>query len=434
MSKKVRISVGVLLITVIVFSAAIFANAQSSDSRYYSNGEYIYEICANGKVSIHCYVGEETDVTVPTTIEGRAVESVNSLAFYGADIKKLTVSEGITTLCDEAFFYCPSLEEVLLPSTIKTVGQGVFRDCMNLRKVTFGGESGSLGQFMFYGCINLTSLNLPNSVRVIPVGAFSYCKGLKSVNLPENLEIVYDFGFYASGLLSVDLPEKLSYIYDRAFAECTKLGKINGTDREFAFVADNAFENCIAEVPGFTTTPTQGEQPTAATTDPTEYVNTTASPATSQFVPPPPVEPTTYPATMEPAYSDPTEEPATATPTTSTESVDSTVHEGYYIGDTDGFYSFESSQIASAKVTSDTRRQELLELAFNVRNLGDANNDGRVNIKDATQIQKFVALMISENPRDFIYKNADVDTDGKITVRDATKIQKYSARIISSFI
>ena len=59
--------------------------------------------------------------------------------------------------------------------------------------------------------------------------------------------------------------------------------------------------------------------------------------------------------------------------------------------------------------------------------LGDVNGDGVVNIKDATQIQKFAAKLVeltdAENVR------ADVNADATVNIKDATAIQKFAAKL-----
>ena len=62
---------------------------------------------------------------------------------------------------------------------------------------------------------------------------------------------------------------------------------------------------------------------------------------------------------------------------------------------------------------------------------GDVNKDGKVNVVDATAIQKNVAGIVTFDNLQKL--SADVDADTKITVKDATTIQKHSAGIISSF-
>lgn len=62
--------------------------------------------------------------------------------------------------------------------------------------------------------------------------------------------------------------------------------------------------------------------------------------------------------------------------------------------------------------------------------LGDADGDGRINVKDATAIQKYIARIpdISINE-----KAADVDNNDMITVADASYIQRYIVKLSVSF-
>lgn len=62
---------------------------------------------------------------------------------------------------------------------------------------------------------------------------------------------------------------------------------------------------------------------------------------------------------------------------------------------------------------------------------GDANCDGKLNIKDATTIQRHAAMIIKLD--ETALKLADVNSDGKVNVKDATMIQKYLAKLIASF-
>ena len=63
--------------------------------------------------------------------------------------------------------------------------------------------------------------------------------------------------------------------------------------------------------------------------------------------------------------------------------------------------------------------------------LGDVNGDGKVNINDATAIQKAAADLI-ELTTDAQLR-ADVNADGKVNVKDATAIQKHIADIETGF-
>ena len=63
--------------------------------------------------------------------------------------------------------------------------------------------------------------------------------------------------------------------------------------------------------------------------------------------------------------------------------------------------------------------------------VGDVNGDEKVNVKDATTIQKHLAKIIELSDIELIY--ADTTHDNKVSISDATKIQKYIAKIITEF-
>ena len=70
---------------------------------------------------------------------------------------------------------------------------------------------------------------------------------------------------------------------------------------------------------------------------------------------------------------------------------------------------------------------------------GDVDNNGIINVVDATDIQKYVVNLTDENGNKFIDVNnaedvyvADVNGDGIINVVDATLIQKYIVGLVES--
>ncbi len=64
--------------------------------------------------------------------------------------------------------------------------------------------------------------------------------------------------------------------------------------------------------------------------------------------------------------------------------------------------------------------------------LGDVNGDGKVNVKDATLVQKAAASLVTLD--EIAQVCADVNSDGSVNVKDATAIQKYSAGIETGFL
>ncbi|MDP4121390.1 MAG: dockerin type I domain-containing protein [Bacillota bacterium] len=61
---------------------------------------------------------------------------------------------------------------------------------------------------------------------------------------------------------------------------------------------------------------------------------------------------------------------------------------------------------------------------------GDVNMDGKVNLKDATIIQEYMAQMVTFS--DLQKALADVSNDNMVTLKDSTAIQKYLLHMITS--
>lgn len=86
----------------------------------------------------------------------------------------------------------------------------------------------------------------------------------------------------------------------------------------------------------------------------------------------------------------------------------------------DGFMVFTTEHF-SYYVLASSKAQSLFDL-------GDANKDGKLNIRDATIIQKYLAKMVTLDEE--AISLSDFDQNGKVNVKDATAIQKKLAGII----
>ncbi len=100
-------------------------------------------------------------------------------------------------------------------------------------------------------------------------------------------------------------------------------------------------------------------------------------------------------------------------------------------------YTGEKAVVADGKVTFNSGKHGTIlleQVGGAIRpdtgdfEIGDVNMDGKINIKDATAIQKYVAKIIDFDDVQLIL--ADYDGNGKANVRDTTAIQKFLAGII----
>ena len=79
-------------------------------------------------------------------------------------LKRVTISEGMTVIPINAFYYCDALEVVVLPTSIREVHNSAFQYCNALKSFT-----------------------LPEGVEYVHISAFSRCDNLKELYLPSTL-------------------------------------------------------------------------------------------------------------------------------------------------------------------------------------------------------------------------------------------------------
>ena len=452
----------VMALLMLISGNMFLTSATESTPVYYCDENYIYEILPNETISIHCYIGTETHVNIPSYIGNYPISTIESLAFTGTDVVYVYLPDTLRTVKTEAFAGCQSLQIVRFPSKVKNPGDGIFRNCRNLHTVMINSSTQALGRYMFYACESLESITIP-FVREIPTGAFAHCSSLKNVALPEGVKTVGDYAFFGSGIKTLSLPSTLQAIKSYAFADTLSLTTIHliGGDMAYMDIAVTAFKNSAFEVPTPETPPTEDKAtpdepypPSTGNPDPTEPKPPTDDATTPGEAPPaepkpPIVEPTIPEETLptdpvetlptEPMGPPPTDATDTDTAPTDPVRTEPTLPppDDYIPGRDYNFNNYSDQEemklYYSALNTAESNRRYLASLAWNVRTMGDVNTDGSVNIKDATMVQKFSAELISKNHPDFNFKNADVNTDGKVNVRDATVIQKVVSGILPGF-
>ena len=108
----------------------------SKNSLLWANSSSFTVVIDNGVTHIgsYMYLPASKTLVIPSDMR-----SIGARAFYGASIQTLTISEGLTTIGNEAFGSCNNLETLALPNSL-TEFDGAscspFRDCINLLTVT----------------------------------------------------------------------------------------------------------------------------------------------------------------------------------------------------------------------------------------------------------------------------------------------------------
>ena len=155
---------------------------------------YKYEVLKDGTVSITGYSGSDTDITIPSDIDGKKVTSIGTYAFSGcSSLEKIKLPEELTSIGYAAFSGCSSLSEIDLPEGITNIGDYTFEGCSSLTEIICPKGVTSIKDGTFNGCSTLTEISLPEGVISIGYLAFSSCTNLKSIKLPSTINSI-EFG------------------------------------------------------------------------------------------------------------------------------------------------------------------------------------------------------------------------------------------------
>ena len=169
--------------------------------------------------------GDTTDPEEPTT----AVLKFNLLdddtyeviGYEGTPAKIVIPSEyngkKVTSIGDQAFFYCNSLTSIAISYNVTRIGIGAFEWCGSLESATIPNSVIGIKNSAFLGCSSLTSITIPNSLTSIGDNAFYDCYRLVEVYNLSSISITKGsndngyIGYYALDIYTdANAPSKLT--------------------------------------------------------------------------------------------------------------------------------------------------------------------------------------------------------------------------------
>ncbi len=115
---------------------------------------------------------------------------------YLFNIDKVVISDGVTSISDQAFERCAVLTSVTIPDSVTAIGRMAFSYCMNLTSVTIPDSVTTIGDGAFRYCNNLTSVTIPDSITTIGAATFMECSSLTSITIPNSVTSIGDFAFF----------------------------------------------------------------------------------------------------------------------------------------------------------------------------------------------------------------------------------------------
>lgn len=163
-------------------------------------------------ITVSRYKGQNNDVVIPSTINGKAVTEIEDSAFRNCkELTTVTIPDGVTKIGDSAFRSCRKLITVTIPDSLTEIGEYAFQFCERLSEVRIPDGVTEIRNRSFSGCTNLKAVTIPDSVTKIGEYAFQYCRQL-SVTIPDSVTEIGDGAFYYC--IFVTIPDSV-----------TKLGK-----------------------------------------------------------------------------------------------------------------------------------------------------------------------------------------------------------------
>ena len=212
----------------------------SSDSPWFNYRKHITSLTiSEGITSICDYAFWEhcslSAVTLPDS-----VASIGISAFFNAySLKTITCGAGLKEIKASAFQYLPSLADIQFNDGLEKIGEFAFQGCEALKKLSLPGSLASIPNCAFSDLTSLTDLQFSEGLKEIGTCAFQNCSALERIVLPESLVTIEDSAFCFTGLTDVTLPKNVEHITGNPFVNTPlKTLQVEVGSQHF-FVRDN---------------------------------------------------------------------------------------------------------------------------------------------------------------------------------------------------
>ncbi len=293
LKKSFKKIISALLIAVLILSVSPvgaltefdFSSLFSVKTAALTSGNYTYEVSGTN-ATITGYSGSETNLTIPSTLDGKTVVAIERGVFKdNTTLKSVSLpstltrigvdwnGDGVFARCSRletvtfakgtndavigfnTFLACPALQKVEIPGNYVAIQNNAFENCTALTSFKWEKSAATkqyIGEFTFKNCTSLANVSLPVTLNSIGKYAFQNC-AITNLVIPEGVTTI-DYGAFLDNgkLKTVSLPSTLTRIGvdwngDGVFARCTKLETVTfakGTTD--AVIGFNTFRDCGA--------------------------------------------------------------------------------------------------------------------------------------------------------------------------------------------
>lgn len=171
----------------------------------------------DGGVQIVSYLGLDTVVKIPETIDGKKVVVISNLQENeNGDLETIAGN-------DDSVF--ANATHVKLPDSVSDI-TSAFHNNKSLVSVNIPSSLTTLSGYAFNGS-SLSSIEIPNTVTEIGAAAFGWCASLKSIDIPKTVTEIGNWAFAESGLESLTVPDSVKVFGHQAIQGCANLKEVH---------------------------------------------------------------------------------------------------------------------------------------------------------------------------------------------------------------
>ncbi|MBO5779031.1 MAG: leucine-rich repeat domain-containing protein [Clostridia bacterium] len=279
---------------------------QEDDQFIYQDDQFTCQIKGDSAAIVN-YEGNETEVIVPDSINGKTVTAIEENAFSGTEITGISIPDSVKSIGEYAFAQCVRLEEIDIPHSVISIGEGAFSGCNNLIEVYIPISVTSVGAEIFMGCASLTEINceaesqpdgwssdwasensatvrwdigyevsdaqfvyeikrdtatitqyigtknvvdIPTDIdgkRVTAIGKYAFMQcAVTRITISDNIKSIGVGAFSGCDKLTkITIPNSVTAIEDRTFYDCSRLTEVSIPD-SVTSIGEFAFESCTS--------------------------------------------------------------------------------------------------------------------------------------------------------------------------------------------
>lgn len=236
-----------------------YVNKYNGNEKYSSDGLYVYKLLDDNTAILEFYLGNETTIYIPETIDGYPVSEINFDCFessyekydrivipgsikriqqgaFSCTVDTIEIQEGVQEIVGGAFTEC-TVKRINIPDSASlspSVNGEItpFIECLRLEEILVSESHPELlvsdhvlfnkdRSILIYYPTGLTadSYTVPDGVIEIGKFAFFYEKDLKSITFPSGLKRIGRWAFAECSIENVVLPNSVEAIEARAFLE-----------------------------------------------------------------------------------------------------------------------------------------------------------------------------------------------------------------------